>query len=324
MTSPLPRKLQTIQWSTPRPNKRRIAKAILPVLLCSLALEAAYGDEPPAARRQSIEAVDQLEQLRTRSPESRWKAISRRLNPAEWQPTRQPVARQAAPAPENNRPAPGSNPFLPERSHLFNVSRAEAIGGSAIERVALQSRSGYERSQSGETITSPEQMKKVTDIKPYFDYEPDPTLASEDPCKNLCPRPEGMPACEGDSSQICPEEVQLASQPFQPRVFSESLFQWEASNLWHQPLYFEDPSLERYGHTHHELVQPFVSVGRFGLQLVGLPYQSVIDPYDCRVYTLGWYRPGDHAPRKYYQIPWNTDAALYQAAVTTGMFYIFP
>jgi hypothetical protein len=37
-------------------------------------------------------------------------------------------------------------------------------------------------------------------------------------------------------------------------------------------------------------VQPFASVGKFSLQLLGLPYQATIDPM-CEMYTLGWYRP---------------------------------
>jgi hypothetical protein len=72
------------------------------------------------------------------------------------------------------------------------------------------------------------------------------------------------------------------------------------------------------------LVQPVVSAGKFGLQLVGLPYQMTIDPVHKRTYTLGWYRPGECAPYKHYQIPLNRDAALVEAGFLTGMFFLFP
>ena len=86
----------------------------------------------------------------------------------------------------------------------------------------------------------------------------------------------------------------------------------------------EDPALERYGHVHHQCVQPFVSVARFGVQLAGLPYQMTIDPVCKKMYNLGYYRVGECAPKKYYRIPWNTHAAVNEAAVWTGLIYVFP
>jgi hypothetical protein len=120
-------------------------------------------------------------------------------------------------------------------------------------------------------------------------------------------------------------EVRLGDGgPFVPRSLPPSVFAWEASNVYSNPIYFEDVQLERYGHTHPEMFQPFFSVGKFSLQLVGLPYQMAIDPPHKRMYPLGFYRPGDCAPKLVHQIPWNTRAALTQAAVTTGFFYVFP
>lgn len=40
-----------------------------------------------------------------------------------------------------------------------------------------------------------------------------------------------------------------------PRKHSPVVFQWAPTNLYHHPLYFEDPGLERYGHTYHPIVQ---------------------------------------------------------------------
>ena len=156
--------------------------------------------------------------------------------------------------------------------------------------------------------------KRITEILPYPDYEPDPEIRRDDPLRNQCPNPDNL----------CPPEIRLSQALWTPREITPSIFTWEASNLYHYPLYFEDPPLERYGHTYGCLLQPFDSVGRFGLQLVGLPYQMTIDPACRKIYTLGWYRPGECAPKLHYQIPWHHQAAINQALVTTGMFYLIP
>ena len=154
-----------------------------------------------------------------------------------------------------------------------------------------------------EPEASPSQLKKLKDILPFHDYEPDEA---------------------GEEAPQYPEEVPLGDGPYEGRSIDCTTFHWEASNLYHNPLYFEDAPLERYGHTHHEVIQPFVSAGKFGVQLLGLPYQMTIDPVCKRMYTLGWYRPGECAPYKHYQIPLNAKAAAVEAGFMTGMFYLFP
>lgn len=125
-----------------------------------------------------------------------------------------------------------------------------------------------------------------------------------------------------DSTRV-PEETDLPDGVYTERLSPDSLFAWEASNLFHNPLYFEDPTLERYGHVYPG-VQPLVSLSRIGVQLLGLPYQTVIDTPHTRRYTLGWYRPGEPAPHLCYQVPLNPEAAAAEAlAITTG-FLIIP
>jgi hypothetical protein len=176
-----------------------------------------------------------------------------------------------------------------------------------------------------EQAKTPDQLPKVTQIMPFMDYEPDPKVAAEDPCQNLCPRPDGAPCKSVDGKgPECPNEVLLSTGPFQPRVFPASTYTWQASNIFYQPLYFEDPDLERYGHAWPFFIQPIVSSLRFTTQAVGIPYQMVIDPCCCRVYPLGYYRPGECSPKLIYQIPWNTEAAAAEAGVITGVYFLFP
>jgi hypothetical protein len=108
------------------------------------------------------------------------------------------------------------------------------------------------------------------------------------------------------------------------RLFPTTPLDWEASNFYHYPLYFEDIGLERYGHCYGPVLQPLVSIGKFGVQTIGLPYQMTIDPICCPKYTLGYYNPGECAPKLCYQIPWNLKAAAVQAGVVTGLVFALP
>jgi len=175
---------------------------------------------------------------------------------------------------------------------------------NSIRRVGAQSfiDAGYQN-----TTSDPDKLKRVTTILPYADYKPVGT-AEQPVAENLRE----------------PEEIDLSSDEASVRSMEATVFQWQPSNLWHYPLYFEDPGLERSGHSFEHWLQPFYSVGRFGVQLVGMPYQMTLDPVCRKRYALGWYRPGECAPKQVGQIPWNTKAVINQAAVITGAFYALP
>jgi hypothetical protein len=176
----------------------------------------------------------------------------------------------------------------------------------------------------GDKVTKASELRKITTIQPFLDYEPDPEIAKKDPCQNLCPRPEGCPPAPGGRTPDCPKEIPLAEGPYQPPVFAPTAYNWEASNIWYNPLYFEDDQLERYGHAWPFFIQPVVSCAQFTVQAIGLPYQMVLNPPHSVVYPLGHYRPGECAPKLIYQIPWNTHAAIVEAAAITGTIFLFP
>ena len=214
---------------------------------------------------------------------------------------------------------------------IFKVSSRKQPIGKLFDlpdaRIVQSKQQESEYKESPRSATQARELKKVTEIFPYFDYEPDSSVVQDDACRFICPRLDGRP-CKasptGEKHPACPDEVVLSSAPYEARVIPDSVFAWEASNLYHNPLYFEDAPLERYGHTHWCVVQPFVSVGKFGVQLAGLPYQMTIDPICKKRYTLGWYRPGECAPKKCYQIPLNARAGVNQAAVVTGLILLIP
>lgn len=113
--------------------------------------------------------------------------------------------------------------------------------------------------------------------------------------------------------------------PISRTIHTPLLLQWQPSNLWYHPLYFEDPALERYGHTYESLVlQQVVSTGRFVGQAVTLPYHATLQPPHSREYPLGYYRPGDCAPYLKYRPAWNNEAAVHQALAVVGLVFLIP
>ena len=93
---------------------------------------------------------------------------------------------------------------------------------------------------------------------------------------------------------------------------------WQASNLCHKPLYFENVQLERYGHSRGPFAQPFHSAFHFFGSLLFLPYQTGIHPAnECR-YALGYYRPGSCAPWIIEPIPFSRQAIRRQVLASLG------
>lgn len=160
-------------------------------------------------------------------------------------------------------------------------------------------------------------FRPITQIEPHFDYSPTGTR----PYEYLCPQPGNLP---DDQRMQCPELLALPHTGSTDRAFAQIQFQWMASDLTYNPLYFEDVALERYGQTHWAPLQPFVSLGKFGGQLIGLPYQMALHPVWREETPLGYYRPGEPAPHLRYPIPLNAKAMAAAAGVYTGFVFLIP
>ncbi len=74
----------------------------------------------------------------------------------------------------------------------------------------------------------------------------------------------------------------------------ETIFTWAPSEIYHRPLYWDDPLLERYGQTFKPLPQAGLSGAHFFGNFVMFPYKAIADPIFSHVYNLGYYRPGSH------------------------------
>jgi hypothetical protein len=117
--------------------------------------------------------------------------------------------------------------------------------------------------------------------------------------------------------------------PLTPRDWSPNRKYFAAAATCHMPLYFQDASLERYGHNveqfagplgrfmtypvddpsqsnqRNQVLQPFFSIGLFAAQIALLPYNLVMDPPWEAEYDLGYYRPGDKVPTDVYYLPFH-------------------
>ena len=128
-----------------------------------------------------------------------------------------------------------------------------------------------------------------------------------------------------DSSKL-PDDFfsEMDNGEYITRVAPRTVLQWEPTNLWYHPLYFEDPGLERYGHTRRPWLQPLVSSGRFFGQVASLPYQMTLHPPSSKEFALGYYQPGEWAPKKRYRIPFNEEASAVQFLWITGLVLLIP
>ena len=79
-------------------------------------------------------------------------------------------------------------------------------------------------------------------------------------------------------------------------LWSRASYTWVSPVFHHNPLYFEQPNLERYGIGRARVVQPLLSSVHFFGSIPLIPYKTLTHHPRERVYTLGQGRPGDCAP----------------------------
>jgi len=128
----------------------------------------------------------------------------------------------------------------------------------------------------------------------------------------------------GQPGNDYPCECRLEGETYEPRQFAATMFTWKAPGYCHKPLYFEDWALERYGHSHGCLADPFVSAAHFFVTLPVLPYKVGVElPWEC-VYPLGYYRPGSCAPWTVPAVPISGRGFAMQAATLTGFLFVLP
>lgn len=100
-------------------------------------------------------------------------------------------------------------------------------------------------------------------------------------------------------------------------------FVWTAPGVSHNPLYFEEINLERYGHS-AGWRQPITSGAHFFGTLAILPYKLGAYPRCENLYVLGHHRPGSCNPHQIQWVPFSWRGLLYQGGATVGGAYYLP
>jgi hypothetical protein len=134
------------------------------------------------------------------------------------------------------------------------------------------------------------------------------------------------PPSPGEMPQDCSEDLFTppSREPFRRAINYRCTFHWVASNMAHQPLYWDDQPLERYGQSVLPLAQPVLSGVHFFATFPVIPYEIGLDGTYDLIYTLGYYRPGDCAPPTLQWLPFQWDAAILEAGTMTGLIFLAP
>ncbi len=99
---------------------------------------------------------------------------------------------------------------------------------------------------------------------------------------------------------------------------------WTSPAFYTRPLYFEQPSFERYASTRPEWTRPAISYAQFLGTIPVLPYKLGANSPRSRIYTAGHY-PYDHlAPPHSNQRKLSKRGLLLQGAATTGLIFFVP
>jgi len=97
-----------------------------------------------------------------------------------------------------------------------------------------------------------------------------------------------------------------------------------SSTSWHQPLYFADTNLERYGTSKYPRIQPLCSAAHFSASAIALPYQMATQ-HPGRTYRYS--HPYEAGRYGYYQRtlqPLDGQASLVQSAAVVGLIIALP
>lgn len=292
-------------------------------LVLALAATATAGDDPEAPLPPEPPALDGEAELIPPSPAAEVPQTKPQASPEQKQVSApRPSEPQALPEPPD--PETLGLPPLPERSRQQAVAapqkpacdckrepRPPSRPPQTVRPAALQQEPNQMPPTEERRIKCPDLDELLESLRPID------RLGT-----NILPS-------EGDLPPDCAQEVlKELDQPVVPldlsRDWNYSQFSWVAPGLGHRPLYFEDAPLERYGQTIHPTLQPVFSAARFFFSVSALPYKMTLDPPNKFQYTLGYYRPGSHAPYLRQRLPWDTRAALVEAGVIAGLILLIP
>ncbi|MBA4019280.1 MAG: hypothetical protein C0483_19110 [Pirellula sp.] len=132
-----------------------------------------------------------------------------------------------------------------------------------------------------DSIPAPQSDPNAPAVKPLRDISVNIRLSGEVPANVAAP-------ASAPPETVGGREVQ--------RGYADSMYFWQASNMVHRPLYFEQRYVERYG-ANFGLMQPIASGVQFAADTALLPAKMLVHPPRECVYSLGYGRPGSSGTR---------------------------
>lgn len=120
-----------------------------------------------------------------------------------------------------------------------------------------------------------------------------------------------------------PEEPIISKDVYQYRHFQHMALLVEPNYVCHRRLYFEQPNFERTGWS-LGVLQPAIHLGVFYYDIAMLPYHHWTDLSDRGECSVGKCLPGDQAPLLLYCERYSVTGLVGEAAVLSGLFYLFP
>ena len=204
-----------------------------------------------------------------------------------------------------------------------------SVGGEEIDYRFVDP-AGYMQPWPVEKVDEPTPTKQPTsEIKPS-PAKPQPTSQPRD-CYQAPPLSVGsvsiaLPAGKlpFNTAAACAAQTAPTGDARLVGDWDVTNYHWSATCMRHRPLYFEEINAERYGYTVSYTLQPVISAARFFATIPALPYKMAIQhPRDC-IYTLGNYRPGSCAPRRWNRLPWQLTAGVVEVGFIAGMILLIP
>lgn len=327
-------------------------------MACVLALVACFALPSVAARGAEKDASSATESGAAKKSRDVEKAQRTRLRWRAYRPAPQPADEKAG----GNAASPGTVPRAEEhaRREAHYVVQASATKPKddpfadpffddqqakakvKVEPIADDSAPPVQDDaaalESEPQITAPaQQPSEEEQSRTAEQAEPAPPGAQPDEFAQVtqgelppCPSPADVKRIREITTDISaqagefPPECALGNVAYVPRVFTPTMYTWKASALCYKPLYFQQASLERYGHTWGPILQPFISGAQFYLTVPILPYLMGVDPpCECK-YALGYYRPGSCAPKMICPVPISLRGGLLEAGIILGGVALVP
>ena len=248
----------------------------------------------------------------------------------------EPLPKQGQPLSEPRPPVPLADPFeeaawsAPLQENQYAPTNATAIPvdekESATETVPTSNASRFSFTQTGQLeLLTPSDQHSASDqedaegyAKSAQEWRPKPldqlTINISEPA-GVTPR---------DYAADRPIERWPCDPTLATRCWPMLTYQWAATCLCYQPLYFEEINLERYGYGCCGCLQSAASAAHFFGTVPILPYCMAVNcPGECN-YVLGQYRPGSCAPWRTTCPGPNCRGGLAEAGTVVGLVLLIP